>query len=53
MNHNYKENYELAFCETCRLGEGALTTDCNGENSTSKSDEIYSGKLDYKKMKAW
>lgn len=53
MNHNYKENFELTFCETCRLFEGALTTDCSGENSTSKSDEIYSGKIDYRKGEGW
>lgn len=53
MNHNYKEDFELAFCETCRLGEGALTTDCSGENSASKSDDIYAGKIDYRKGEGW
>lgn len=53
MNHVYKEDFELAFCETCRLYEGALTTDCSGENSVSKSDDIYSGKIDYRKDEGW
>lgn len=53
MNHVYKENCELAFCEVCKLYEGALTTDCSGENSASKSEEIYSGKIDYRKGEGW
>lgn len=53
MRHNYKEDFDLAFCKTCRLYEGALTTDCSGENSACKSEAIYGGKLDYRKGEGW
>lgn len=53
MNHVYKENCELAFCKVCKLYEGALTTDCSGENSASKAEDIYSGKIDYRKGEGW
>lgn len=53
MKHKYKEDFELAFCEKCKLYEGGLTTDCSGENSADKSDEIYAGKLDYRNNEGW
>jgi hypothetical protein len=38
----------LSVCKVCGLLEGSLTTDCPGENSMKRSDEIYTSKLDYR-----
>ena len=52
--HVYCENSELEVCDVCRLYEGSLTTDCCGENVASdKVDDIYDGKLDYRKNVGW
>ena len=42
-------NGELAFCTTCKGGEGSLTTDCCGRPMTEQETEkVYkSGTLDF------
>ncbi len=40
-------------CKICGLAEGSLTTDCPGEDSVSKTDDIYSGQLDYRDGCGW
>lgn len=39
----------LAICEVCGLGEGALTTDCpRARIAQDLTDAIYAGKIDYR-----
>jgi hypothetical protein len=39
----------LAICKVCGLIEGSLTSECPGYQCyTSKSDDIYAGKLDFR-----
>lgn len=42
----------LAICKVCGLAEGALTTDCPETSASNRSDDIYSGKIDYRED-AW
>lgn len=37
----------LGICKVCKLGEGALTTDCPGIPSGKMADDVYVGKTDY------
>ncbi|KVV40825.1 hypothetical protein WT27_12910 [Burkholderia territorii] len=37
----------LGICKVCGLGEGSLTTECPGERSGAKADDVYAGKIDY------
>ncbi len=53
MKHIWEENSELSVCTVCHLYEGGLTTDCPGEPSANKSEEIYSRKLDYREGEGW
>jgi len=53
MNHNYSDDFDLAYCTVCKLYEGGLTTDCSGEDSSRKSRSIYNGKLDYRENEGW
>ena len=37
----------LSICEVCGLCEGALTTECCGENAASHSDAVYNAQEDF------
>lgn len=37
----------LGICKVCGLAEGSLTTECPGEPSGEKGEDVYAGKLDY------
>ena len=43
----------LACCKVCHLYEGGLTTDCPGEPSASRADDVYAGRLDYREGQGW
>ncbi|MFA5557876.1 MAG: hypothetical protein WDA59_00245 [Methanofastidiosum sp.] len=43
----------MQICSVCGLWGGSLTTDCPGEDSMDKSDDIYIGKYDYIEGKGW
>lgn len=59
MIHQYEEhkncqtNYcnvcegGLAICKICHLIEGSLTTDCPGEDSWDKHEQVYKGEIDF------
>lgn len=51
--HIWDMEHELGVCKVCKLFEGGLTTDCSGEVSVHLSQEIYNGKLDYRKGLGW
>lgn len=54
MKHVQDEKEEnITVCKVCGLGEGTMTTDCPGEQSWSKADEIYNGRLDYREGEGW
>ncbi|CVK18498.1 hypothetical protein [Sporomusa sphaeroides] len=68
MDHQYREPKDcncngepgcmvcdggLSICKVCGLMEGSLTTDCPGEWSGKKSEEIYAGNLDYREGQGW
>lgn len=53
MGHVFDETLEISLCKVCKLYEGGLTTHCSGEDSLEKSDDIYEGKLDYRKGEGW
>lgn len=53
VKHTWDMESELNVCTVCGLFEGGLTTDCSGEISVMKSDEIYTGKLDYRSGEGW
>lgn len=47
-------NGGLFSCVTCKGGEGSLPTDCPGERMTpEQQDEVYSGRLDYRRTRGW
>jgi hypothetical protein len=44
----------LALCEVCGGLEGALPTDCPGERMHNViEDEVYAGKVDYRRDSGW
>lgn len=59
LEHTYIDNCGNPDCDTCPLCtltickvcggcEGSLTTECSGENTYQKEEDIYSGKLDFR-----
>ena len=59
LEHTYIDNCGNPDCDTCPLctltickvcggSEGSLTTECFGENSYQKDEDVYSGKLDFR-----
>ena len=38
----------LFLCSVCGLYEGGLTSECPGENSCDKADDVYRGKIDFR-----
>ena len=59
LEHTYLDNCGNPDCDTCPLctltickvcggSEGSLTTECFGENSYQKDEDVYSGKLDFR-----
>ena len=59
LEHTYIDNCDNSDCDSCPLctliickvcggSEGSLTTECSGENSYQKDEDVYSGKLDFR-----
>ena len=59
LEHTYIDNCGNPDCDTCPLCtltickvcggcEGSLTTECSGENTYQKEEDVYSGKLDFR-----
>ncbi len=59
LEHTYIDNCDNSDCDSCPLCtliickvcggcEGSLTTECSGENSYQKDEDVYSGKLDFR-----
>ena len=59
LEHTYIDNCGNPDCDTCPLctltickvcggSEGSLTTECSGENSYQKDEDVYSGKFDFR-----
>lgn len=59
LEHTYIDNCDnpdcdscplctLTICKVCGGSEGSLTTECSGENSYQKDEDVYSGQLDFR-----
>lgn len=59
LEHTYIDNCDNSDCDSCPLctliickvcggSEGSLTTECSGENSYQKDEDVYSGKLNFR-----
>ncbi len=38
----------LSICKVCGGSEDSLTTECSGEDNSSKDEDVYGGKLDFR-----